>query len=47
MDNNTQTDLVKLFAQKNALQDQMIARNRYARAAIKGYAFAAVPDPIL
>lgn len=45
MDNNTQTDLVKLFAQKNALQDQMIARNRYARAAIKGYAFAAVPDP--
>lgn len=42
---NTAVDLVKLFAKKNALHEQMIARNRYARAAMEGYAFAAPPIP--
>lgn len=41
---NLNIDLVKLFARKNALADQMLARNRYARAALQGYAFAALPD---
>lgn len=38
-------DLVQLFARKTALHGEMIARNEYARAALKGYSFAAVPDP--
>ena len=41
----TNVDIVQLFARKTALQEQMIARNLYARAALKGYAFAALPDP--
>lgn len=41
--NASNVDLVKLFAQKKNLQEQMIMRNRYARAEIKGYAFAAPP----
>ena len=38
-------DLVQLFARKTALQEQMLARNLYARAALKGYSFASRPDP--
>ena len=44
MEKNT-IDPVSLFARKKALQEQMLARNLYARASLKGYSFASRPDP--
>lgn len=38
-------DLVQLFARKTVLEEQIHARNLYARAALKGYSFASRPDP--
>ncbi|MBR2438924.1 MAG: hypothetical protein IKB25_01915 [Lentisphaeria bacterium] len=42
---NQKKDLCQLFGLKNYLQEQIIARNRYARTDVEGYAFAAKPVP--